>query len=144
MDTGAKARCKVQTLIARKILRGKEGDAYTCYVWVTLFCDSGKGFIGIMDGNQDCLHAGTEERMEDRIGVIGIVIDDPAQAVEMVNHQISRSAPIVRGRMGLPGTEGEASVIALVVSGTTDEIGALTGRLGNIKGVRVKSALAGK
>lgn len=85
-----------------------------------------------------------EERMENRIGVIGIVIDDPAQAGEMVNRQISRSAPIIRGRMGLPGTEGEASVIALVVAGTTDEIGALTGRLGNIQGVRVKSALAGK
>ena len=82
--------------------------------------------------------------MDTRIGVIGIVIDDANQAGEMVNRQISRSASIVRGRMGLPGTDGEASVIALVVAGTTDEIGALTGRLGSIHGVRVKSALAGK
>lgn len=80
--------------------------------------------------------------MEDRIGVIGIVIDDPAQSADAVNKQISRSSPIVRGRMGLPGADGEAAVIALVVSGTTDEIGALTGRLGSIPGVRVKSALA--
>lgn len=99
-----------------------------------------KGFLSVHGGTA----MQTEERMEDRIGVIGIVIDDPAQAGEMVNHQISRSVSIIRGRMGLPGTEGESSVIALVVAGTTDEIGALTGRLGNIKGVRVKSALAGK
>jgi len=82
--------------------------------------------------------------METRIGVIGIVIDDAAQSGEMVNRQISRSVGIIRGRMGLPGRDGKASVVALVVEGTTDEIGALTGRLGNINGVRVKSALTGK
>lgn len=141
METGAKARYKDHTLNARKILRGKEGDAYACFVWVTLFCISRKRVFCQCMAAPPCR---TEERMEDRIGVIGIVIDDPAQAGEMVNHQISRSASIIRGRMGLPGTEGESSVIALVVAGTTDEIGALTGRLGNIKGVRVKSALAGK
>jgi putative iron-only hydrogenase system regulator len=82
--------------------------------------------------------------MENRIGVIGIVVDEPTLSGEMVNHHISRSSSIIRGRMGLPGTRGDASVIALVVSGTTDEIGALTGRLGSIPGVRVKSALAAK
>jgi putative iron-only hydrogenase system regulator len=43
--------------------------------------------------------------------------------------------------MGIPYKERGVSVIALIVDGTTDEIGALTGKLGNIKDVKVRSAI---
>lgn len=76
-----------------------------------------------------------------RLGVIGIVVED-RQAVPMVNEILSRHAEIIIGRMGLPYREKELSVISLIVDGSTDEIGALTGKLGNITGVTVKSALA--
>ncbi len=76
-----------------------------------------------------------------RLGVIGIVVED-RQAVPMVNDILSRHAPIIIGRMGLPYREKELSVISLIVDGSTDEIGALTGKLGNLSGVTVKSALA--
>ncbi|MEN6325436.1 MAG: TM1266 family iron-only hydrogenase system putative regulator [Syntrophomonas sp.] len=76
-----------------------------------------------------------------RLGVIGIVIED-RQAVPMVNEILSRYAEIMVGRMGLPYREKELSVISLIVDGSTDEIGALTGKLGNLSGVTVKSALA--
>ena len=76
-----------------------------------------------------------------RLGVIGIVIED-RQAISMVNETLSRYAEIIIGRMGLPYREKEVSVISLIVDGSTDEIGALTGKLGNLSGVTVKSALA--
>jgi len=82
--------------------------------------------------------------MEKRIGVIGIVVDDHKEWGEQVNDYIREYSHIIVGRMGIPYWERGISVIALIVEGTTDEIGAFTGKLGNLKGVTVKSALTSK
>lgn len=82
--------------------------------------------------------------MSKRIGVIGIVIDDPKQVTDRVNAVISNYGNIVIGRMGIPRYEAKVGVIALIIEGSTDEIGAMTGKLGNIPGVTVKSALTAK
>jgi len=79
--------------------------------------------------------------MDKRIAVVGIVISSQDQAVGKVNEVLSKHAANILGRMGVPKPEKGFSVISLIVEGTTDEIGALTGKLGNIKGVRVKSAV---
>lgn len=77
----------------------------------------------------------------ERMGFVGIVIEDRS-SVASVNEILSAFTPIIRGRMGVPDqTTGEA-VIGLIVKGTNDQLGAMTGRLGNLKGVQVKSALA--
>ena len=44
-------------------------------------------------------------------------------------------------RVGLPYRERHCSVITLIVDATTDELGSLTGKLGALEGVSVKSAL---
>jgi putative iron-only hydrogenase system regulator len=49
---------------------------------------------------------------------------------------------IVIGRMGIPYHQRDLNIITLIVDATTDEIGALTGKLGMIPGVTVKSTLA--
>jgi putative iron-only hydrogenase system regulator len=82
--------------------------------------------------------------MGKRIGVIGIVIDDPKKVMDNVNAIISAFGYMVIGRMGIPRHEAKVGVIALIVEGTTDEVGAMTGRLGNIPGITVKSALTAK
>ena len=82
--------------------------------------------------------------MEKRIGVVGIVVDNPKEYGKIVHDYISEHASIVVGRMGIPYRERGVSVISLIVEGSTDEIGALTGKLGNVKGVTVKSALTTK
>ncbi|HOB11956.1 MAG TPA: iron-only hydrogenase system regulator [Syntrophomonadaceae bacterium] len=79
--------------------------------------------------------------MEKRLGVIGIVIEDREVAAK-VNQILHEHADMIVGRLGLPYRERNVSVIALIVDGTTDELGALTGKLGNIPKVTVKSALA--
>ncbi len=78
--------------------------------------------------------------MERRIGVIGIVVENREQAPK-INAILSSYGEVIVGRMGIPYRERDLSVISLIVDGSTDEIGALTGKLGNISGVRVKSAL---
>jgi len=82
--------------------------------------------------------------MGKRIGVIGIVVDNPKESGEEVSRCISRHSSIIVGRMGIPYRERNISVISLIVEGTTDEIGAFTGKLGKLKGVTVKSALTSK
>ena len=75
-----------------------------------------------------------------RLGVVGIVLEDGARVKE-VNELLHQYSHIISGRMGLPYKERNVSVISLIVDGTTDEIGALTGSLGKLYGVSVKSAL---
>lgn len=80
--------------------------------------------------------------MEKRIGTILIGIEN-REAAPSVNTIISKHSDIVIGRLGLPRNEG-MSLINLVVEGTTDEIGSLTGQLGKLDGIEVKSAVLKK
>ena len=79
--------------------------------------------------------------MDKRIGVVGIVVDSPSRVGEKLHNIISKHSDIVVGRMGIPHRQEDVSVIALIVEGTTDQIGGLTGQLGVFEGVTVKSAL---
>ncbi|MBE5814646.1 MAG: CopG family transcriptional regulator [Clostridiales bacterium] len=78
--------------------------------------------------------------MEERVGFVGIVMQDRS-AAEGVNRIIGAYAHIIRGRMGIPDQDSGEAVIGLIVRGSNDELGALTGKLGNLPGVQVKSAL---
>jgi len=79
--------------------------------------------------------------VESRIGVIGIVVEHREDVADKLNEILSHHADIIVGRMGIPYRERGISVISLIVDGTTDEIGSLTGQLGALPGVNVKSAL---
>ena len=76
-----------------------------------------------------------------RLGVVGVVIEDRLATAPRVQDVLTKHGDLIVGRMGLPYKERDVSVIALIVDGTTDEIGSLCGRLGSIPGVTVKSAL---
>lgn len=78
--------------------------------------------------------------MDNRIGVIGIVVTNIENS-NLVNDILHDYANLIIGRMGIPYKEKDVSVISLLVDGTSDEISALTGKLGKISGVQVKSAL---
>lgn len=82
--------------------------------------------------------------MERRLGVVGIVIEDRETAAAKVNQILSDHGEIIVGRMGIPYRERNVAVIALIVDGTTDDIGSLTGKLGNLPGVQVRAALTSK
>ena len=79
--------------------------------------------------------------MTKRLGVVGIVIED-LSAAEEVNAVLHTFAQVVVGRMGIPYRERGVSIISIIVDGTGDEISALTGQLGRIRQVSVKTALA--
>ena len=79
-------------------------------------------------------------REEERIGFIGIVIEDLTQAGR-VNQIISQYQEMITGRIGVPDHERSMAVIGLLIRGDNTQVGMFTGKLGNIPGVQVKSAM---
>ena len=77
-----------------------------------------------------------------RIGVIAIIVHDPDCAFDALNKILHDYSSIIIGRLGLPYRERNLSIISLIVDGSTDEVGAMTGRIGQLKEVTVKSAFA--
>lgn len=80
--------------------------------------------------------------MSTRIGTVTIIITDRINQSVRVNEILSKHADIIIGRMGLPYSYKKISIICLIVNGSTDQLGSLTGQLGSIEGVQVKSAMA--
>jgi putative iron-only hydrogenase system regulator len=77
--------------------------------------------------------------MEKRIGTALIQIEN-TEDIQQLNEIISKHSHIIIGRQGLPRSN-RLSIISLVLEGTTDEIGSLTGQLGRLKGIQIKSVL---
>ena len=78
--------------------------------------------------------------IQKRLGVVGIVVEEIA-AAEEINTVLHEFSSLIVGRMGIPYRERGVSIISIIVDGTTDEISALTGRLGRVNHVSVKTAL---
>lgn len=79
-----------------------------------------------------------------RVAVVGIVLDEPKESNAKLNEIIAEYKDIVRGRMGIPFIDEGISVISLTVVGTMDDINSLTGKLGNVSGVSVKTSISKK
>ncbi len=71
------------------------------------------------------------------VGVVAIIIKNRKEAAAQVNNILSQFGNMIIGRMGIPYHKRNLSIITLIVDATTDEIGALTGKLGMIKDVNV-------
>lgn len=78
-----------------------------------------------------------------RIGTIAILIEDKNQ-VRRINDLLTEYGQVIIGRIGLPYRERGVSIIAVIVEGTGDEVGALSGRLGMLAGVKTKALLLTK
>lgn len=79
-----------------------------------------------------------------RIAVIGAVLENPRHVQEKFNHIVSEYSDIVKGRMGLPFNDEHIGVISLVVVAEMDVINHLTGRLGQIPDISIKTAISKK
>jgi len=79
--------------------------------------------------------------MNKRMGVVSVIVGNRKQDAGMVNDIISRHGELVLARMGVPCRDRGVSVIALIIEATTNEVGSLTGQLGSLPSVRVKSSL---
>jgi putative iron-only hydrogenase system regulator len=78
--------------------------------------------------------------MEKRIGTITILIKGKL-SVPAVNELLSEYSDLILARQGLPLHHRNINVISLIIEGSTEVINALTGKIGRLKDVEVKSIL---
>lgn len=78
--------------------------------------------------------------MEKRIGAAIILVNDKKH-VDTMNEVLSMHSSVIVARQGIPLREKQISVISLILEGTSDQINSLTGKIGRIKGIQVKSVL---
>ena len=79
-----------------------------------------------------------------RAAVISAILEDPKSTQQQFNDTIAEFRGIVRGRMGIPMDDLGIAVISLTVVATMDELNSLTGKLGAIPQVSVKTAVGKK
>lgn len=82
--------------------------------------------------------------MSKRVAVLGIVLESAEDTQADLNAVVADFKGIVKGRMGIPFDAEGISVISIILCGTLDEINSLTGKIGNIKGVTVKTSISKK
>jgi putative iron-only hydrogenase system regulator len=78
--------------------------------------------------------------MEKRIGTALIMVEDKSEVLS-INKILSAHSEIIIARQGLSLPERKFSLITLVLEGTTDQLASLSGQIGKLRGVKVKSVL---
>lgn len=76
--------------------------------------------------------------METRIAIIGIIVEN-IESAEKINSVLHEYGKYIVGRMGIPYRERKLSVISIIIDAPNDVIGALSGKLGMIPNVTVKT-----
>ena len=76
--------------------------------------------------------------MEKRVALIGIVVED-MESVEALNHILHEYGDYIIGRMGIPYRCRGISIISLAVDAPMNVISTISGKLGMLKGLSVKT-----
>lgn len=79
---------------------------------------------------------------KESVAVIVIIVKNPDESAERLNKILSENGDIIIARLGVPYPKRELNIITLVVDGTNDRIGAITGKIGQIPHVTVKTTFA--
>ena len=78
--------------------------------------------------------------MEKRLGAALILVEN-RDSVTKLNQILTAHADVIIGRQGIPLHGRGVNVISLVLEGTSDELSALTGPIGKLDGVQVKTLM---
>lgn len=79
-----------------------------------------------------------------KVAVISAILEEPDKSQHQFNEIVSDFKGIVKGRMGIPCEEEGVSIICIVVLAEINIINSLTGKLGNIDNVLVKTSISKK
>ncbi len=76
--------------------------------------------------------------MENRIALIGIIASE-SSTIGRLNEILHEYSEYIIGRMGLPYKEKKINIISIVIDAPNDIISSLSGKLGMLKGISVKT-----
>ncbi len=77
--------------------------------------------------------------METRIAVMGIIVEN-MESVEILNSILHDYGEYIVGRMGIPYRKKNVNIVSIAVDAPQDVISALSGKIGKIQGISVKTA----
>ncbi len=77
--------------------------------------------------------------MNTRVAVMAIIVYD-REATEKLNSLLHDNREYIIGRMGIPYRAKDISIVSVAIDAPQDIIASLAGKLGNIKGLSVKTA----
>lgn len=80
--------------------------------------------------------------METRVAVMSIIVENPDN-IETLNCILHTYSDYIIGRMGIPYRKRGISIISVALDAPQDTISTLSGKVGNLKGVSVKTAYSG-
>ena len=77
--------------------------------------------------------------MATRVAVMSIIVEN-GESVESLNRILHENGRYIIGRMGIPYREKEINIISVAMDAPQDAISAMSGKIGNLPGVSVKTA----
>jgi len=77
--------------------------------------------------------------METRIALMAIIVEN-MDSVEALNSTLHQYGKYIIGRMGLPYPKCDISILSVAVDAPQDVISTLSGKIGKLDGVSVKTA----
>ena len=80
--------------------------------------------------------------MATRVAVMSIIVENP-ESVEKLNQILHENGQYIIGRMGIPYREKKISIISIALDAPQDTISSMSGKIGNLPGVSVKTAYSG-
>lgn len=80
--------------------------------------------------------------METRVAVMSIILED-REAAEKLNGLLHQYGDYILGRMGIPYRQRGIHLIAVALDAPQDVISSLSGKIGSLPGVQVKTAYSG-
>ncbi len=79
------------------------------------------------------------EDSKTRVAVIAVIVENNA-ATDSINELLHEAGQYIIGRMGIPYREKNINIISIAIDAPQDVISSLSGKLGRIEGVSVKTA----
>ena len=76
--------------------------------------------------------------METRVAVLSIIVESE-DAVARLNDLLHSYGRYIIGRLGIPYRQKNVNIICIAIDAPNDEINALTGALGRIRGITAKA-----
>ena len=79
--------------------------------------------------------------METRLAVMSIIVRSK-ESVNAINELLHENGEYIIGRMGIPYRERNINLISVALDAPQDKISAISGKIGNLENVEVKTAFA--
>ncbi len=81
--------------------------------------------------------------MENRVAIMAVIVEN-SDSVEALNALLHEYGEFIIGRMGIPYKTKDINIISIALDAPQDTISALSGKIGKIDGISVKTVYSNK